>query len=425
MSPDTVIVAIEGTVAGTLTRTRSALRFEYDDAYRATPGATPLSVSMPVQVRTHTDAKVAPWLRGLLPDDSQVLDRWARHFRVRTGSAFELLTAPVGEDCAGAVQFARPERIEAILKRPGSIDWLDEGAIAARLRDLRYDTSAWLGSDFTGQWSLAGAQAKTALRYENGRWGEPGGAAATTHILKPAITGLDDHDLNEHLCLAAARAAGLRVVLTHIEQFEDQSAVVVERYDRAWRDGDLIRVHQEDLCQALGVAPAQKYESDGGPSAASIVELFREAMSPDVAADATSRFVDALAWNWIIAGTDAHAKNYSILHRGDQVRLAPLYDIASALAYPDMYVPKLKLAMTLGGEYQLKAHGHRNWERTADQLSLDPESVVARVRELARRAPHAFSDVARVEDVRRIASALPGRLVDAVAERAEHCLAML
>ncbi len=420
-----IVVAIEGRTAGTLTRTRSGVRFEYDDTYRSTDGATPVSVSMPTQVRTHTDSRVGPWLRGLLPDDPAVLERWARHFRVRAGSSFELLATPVGEDCAGAIQFASAERIDAVLARPGSIDWLDEAAVAGKLRDLRSDSSSWLGVDFTGQWSLAGAQAKAALRLEGGRWGEPGGAAATTHVLKPAIAGLDDHDLNEHLCLTAARAAGLPAVLTRIERFEDQSAVVVERYDRAWRDGALLRIHQEDLCQALNIAPDQKYEADGGPDAAQIVELFREVMPSEVAAASTARFVDALAWNWIVAGTDAHAKNYSLLLRGDQVRLAPLYDVASALAYPDMYVPKLELAMKLGGEYQLNAHGRRNWQRLANQLSLEPEVVVERVRELAGRAPDALADAAADIDVHRIESPLPDRLVDAVALRAKHCRTML
>lgn len=408
-----------------MTRTRGRLRLEYGDEYRELPNATPLSVSMPVQVRTHTDADVAPWLRGLLPDDASVLERWARHFQVRAGSTFDLLSTPVGEDCAGAVQFARPERMAAALEQPGSVTWLDDADIASRLRDLRADSAAWLGPDFTGQWSLAGAQGKTALRAEDGKWGEPSGAAATTHILKPAIVGLEDHDLNEYLCLTAAFGAGLSAAATSIRQFEDQSAVVVERYDRAWKGRELVRIHQEDLCQAQGVPPDRKYEADGGPSAADMVELIRGVMAPSVAAVAVDQLIDALAWNWIIAGTDAHAKNYSILLRGKEVRLAPLYDVASALPYPNVFAPKLKLAMKLGGEYQLRAHSRRSWIRTADEMSLDATAVVDRVRALARRAPDAFVDAAGADEVRRIESPLGSRLVDAVAERAEHCVKLL
>jgi serine/threonine-protein kinase HipA len=421
MSDDRLVVAIEGRVAGTLIRTRAGLRFDYDDDYRRRSDATPLSVSMPLPIRSHTDAQTAPWMRGLLPDNSDVLDRWARHFGTRLGSTFELLASPVGEDCAGAVQFSTLDRVDSVLTRPGSIEWLDEADVAAKIRDLRSDTSGWLGADFTGQWSLAGAQAKTALRFEDGRWGETSGAAATTHILKPAITGLDDHDLNEHLCLAAARAAGLPSVLTHIEHFEDQSAVVVERYDRAWINGEVERIHQEDCCQALGVPPSSKYEADGGPSAHGLLRLLREVMSKEVVERATQRFVDALAWNWIIGGTDAHAKNYSLVLRGGEVRLAPLYDVASVLPYPDVHIPKLKLAMRIGGEYRLSAITRRSWERLAGDAGVAVELVIDRVRDLASLAPDALADQAAADGVQRLDSPFPGRLVDAVAEWAVHC----
>jgi serine/threonine-protein kinase HipA len=125
--------------------------------------------------------------------------------------------------------------------------------VAERLRELKADSTAWLGRSFTGQFSLAGAQAKTALLYRDGRWGVPHGATATTHILKPAVAGLDDHDLNEHLCLEAARRAGLIAARTHVARFGNETAIVVDRYDRRLVAGQMTRVHQEDLCQALEI----------------------------------------------------------------------------------------------------------------------------------------------------------------------------
>src|SRR5947209_5418022 len=173
---------------------------------------------------------------------------------------------------------------------------------------------------------LAGAQAKTALLYSNGRWGVPSGLAATSHILKPAVVGLDDHDLNEHLCLDAARRAGLIAARTRIAQFGGESAIVVDRYDRRHQGDQIVRVHQEDLCQALAIPPARKYQSEGGPGPTDIIRLLRRIMPARAARAAVWSFIDALAWNWIIGGTDAHAKNYSLLLAGDQIRLAPLYD---------------------------------------------------------------------------------------------------
>jgi hypothetical protein len=114
------------------------------------------------------------------------------------------------------------------------------------------------------QFSLAGAQANTALLFQDGKWGVPAGATPTSHILKPAVAGLDDHDLNEHLCLDAAGKAGLLVARTRISRFGEESAIVAERYDRLQVDDQVARIHQEDLCQALGVPPSRKYQNEGG-----------------------------------------------------------------------------------------------------------------------------------------------------------------
>ena len=421
---DELAVILEETVAGTLTRLRGGdLRFDYDELYRARPDATPLSVSMPVSVRSHRDSAIRPWLWGLLPDNRAVTERWSRAFQVSASSPFSLLSTPVGHDCAGAVRFASRELVDAAMTRPGKVTWLSEDEVAARLRALRTDSVSWLGSDFAGQFSLAGAQAKTALLNRRGRWGIPSGAAATSHILKPAVAGLDDHDLNEHLCLDAARRAGLVAARTRVARFGEESAIVVDRYDRRAVGRGLVRIHQEDLCQALGLPPSSKYQNEGGPSPRDIVRLLRSAMSPRIADEAVWRFLDALAWNWLIAGTDAHAKNYSLLLAGGEVRLAPLYDVASALPY-DFHERELRLAMKIGSDYRV--FPYRNaWPGAARELGLDADRVLARVRDLAERVADAFSAAAADPSVAELGRPLPTRLVDLVAERAGRCLAVL
>jgi serine/threonine-protein kinase HipA len=410
--------------AGTLERLPGGrLRFAYDDAYREQRGATPLSLSMPLQVREHPDRVVSPWLWGLLPDNERVLGRWAREHHVSASSPFALLATPIGHDCAGAVRFVDPEAVEDALQRPGDVRWLTEEQVAQRLRELREDGTSWHGRRVPGQFSLAGAQAKTALLLRDGRWGVPSGAEATSHILKPAVTGLDDRDLNEHLCLDAARRAGLTAAKTRVVRFGEESAIVVTRYDRRAVDGRLVRVHQEDVAQALGVHPADKYQRDGGPSAKDVVELMRRAMPRTVAEDSAWRFVDALAWNWLVAGTDAHAKNYSLLLAGDTVRLAPLYDVASYLPYDTSAGRDVKLAMKLGGDYRLRPF-HDPWPKVAAELGLDRASVLERVRDLGRRAPDAFADAAQAPDVVALDRRLPYRLTDLVAERVRQCEAL-
>lgn len=214
---ETLTVLLRGVVAGRLERLDGGLlRFEYLDEYRFGRDAVPLSISMPLQIRSHPDGIIRPWLWGLLPDNQDVIDRWARQFHVSGSSPFSLLSTPIGEDCAGAVQFVAEQGVQALRNGAGRVEWLTRDEVGERLRVLRQDSTSWLGHGFTGQFSLAGAQAKTALLLEGGRWGVPSGSIPTTHILKPAVAGFDDHDLNEHLCLAAARRVGLTAARTRV-----------------------------------------------------------------------------------------------------------------------------------------------------------------------------------------------------------------
>ena len=142
---------------------RGRLTFVYDDTWRQADGAYPLSLSMPLAAEEHGHAVITAFLWGLLPDNEQVLARWAAKFQVSARNVFALISH-VGEDCAGAVQFVTPERLSAIRGgKEDQVEWLDEAEIATRLRTLREDHAAWRLPRDTGQFSLAGAQPKTAL----------------------------------------------------------------------------------------------------------------------------------------------------------------------------------------------------------------------------------------------------------------------
>jgi len=417
---DELLLAMNGVLAGRIARRGDALALHYDDDYRRAPGATPLSLTLPLGRTRHPTALVSQWLSALLPDDLDVRRRWAREFETKP-DAFSLLATPVGEDCAGAVQLATPERAEEMLRRAGRVRWLDDAAIATRLRDLTRDQTSWLGGDLTGQFSLAGMQAKTALHRRGGRWGDPSGRTPTTHIVKPAIAGYQDHDLNEHLCMDAARRLGLTVARTEVVRFGRERALVVERYDRVRAGRSLVRVHQEDLCQATGRDPGAKYQWEGGPAPEEIVALFRRVMPRAAAEDACVRFVDALAWSWIVAATDAHSRNYSLLLAAGDVRLAPLYDIASVLPYDGVDPMKARLAMKLGGRYRLKEHTHTTWPKTAVELGLDAGLVIDRVRHLVDGAVDAIADAASALRRTGIRSPMGARLTAAVAARVDAC----
>lgn len=368
------------------------LTFRYEESWRTAREAYPLSLCLPLIRAEHPSDRIEPFLWGLLPDNEGVLGKWAQRFHVSARDAFGLLSA-VGEDCAGAVQFVRPERLEHIKNaQEREIEWLTERDVADRLRRLREDHSAWRTPSDTGQFSLAGAQPKTALLFDQGGWGVPSGRIPTTHILKPPTGEWDGHAENEHMCLEIASRLGLLVARSSVRRFANEIAIVLERYDRLPAGGAFIRVHQEDACQATGISPVRKYESDGGPGARTIVALLRD--NSDSPEDDIAAFLDALAFNWLIVGTDAHAKNYSMLiGSGGTVRFAPLYDIASILPYNIAPMQKIRLAMKIGGNYRVRDIGLHQWEKLAVDVRINPGQLTSRLRAMCEALPDHVSAV--------------------------------
>jgi serine/threonine-protein kinase HipA len=398
--------------------------FVYNDVWRNHPAAYPISLSMLLSGGEYGHAKIEPFLWGLLPDNQTIIEKWAQRFNASPRNAFGLI-AHVGEDCAGAIQFVRPERLDAILRGVSpQVAWLNEHEVAERLRLLTKDNSAWRTLADTGQFSLAGSQPKTALLLENGRWGVPSGRIPTTHILKPPIPDLDGHVENEHFCILLAQKLGFVVPESQVMRFEDQIAIVVKRYDRIPGSKGQIRVHQEDLCQALGLPPTRKYEAEGGPGAAKIAGLLATfSISP---LEDVNSFVKALGYNWLIGGTDAHAKNYSLLiAAGTDVRLAPLYDLASALAYPAFDPHRIKLAMRIGGHYRLREIGRHQWERLARELNINGEQLVTTLLEFADSLPDHVASTRDRLHAEGLAHPIINQLSDALVNRATVCSRIL
>src|SRR3984957_10019399 len=393
-----LIAILDGREMGRVTRdNRARLTFTYNEDWRTAENAYPLSISMPLALAQHANARIDTFLWGLLPDNQLVLDQWARKFHVSARNAFSLVSA-VGEDCAGAVQFVRPERLEAILGAvPPEIEWLTEANIAQRLRALREGHSAWR---------------------------IPSARIPTTHILKPPLGEFAGHAENEHFCLELARALGLPVVDSRIMRFGDEVAIVVERYDRIRTDAGLRRVHQEDICQALGIPPTSKYQNEGGPGIRDIVELLRTYSGS--AAEDVRTFLDSVAFNWLIVGTDAHAKNYALLiGSGGRVRLAPLYDLASVFPYPRIDIKRVKLSMKLGGEYRFRNIQIRHWRRQAEELGVNPDELVHRVDELAMQLTDHVPEVERRMTEEGLTHPLIHRLAGRLTTRAAACRKLL
>lgn len=384
-----LLFLIEGELAGRIRADKSGrLSLEYETAWRESPGGYSLSVSMPLEVAVHSHRAVWSYLWNLLPENPNVLQRWGQQYHVSAGNPFKLLTH-VGADVPGAAQFIPPEHLESIRSAHRStIDWISIDELAERLRQLRGDVAAVRLPGDIGKMSLPGAQAKTAYYWDRqkNRWGVPAGRTPTTHIIKPCVPGFDGLVENEHFCQDLAARLGMSAAKSFVLAL-DETYIVVERYDRLpppRGTGFVQRVHQEDICQALGLMPGRKYQEEGGPGIAQIVALIRR-VSAEPELD-VERFLQANIFNWLIGGTDAHAKNYSFLiGSGDEVRLAPLYDLSSQVPYPELIAQRL--AMKIGDHYEFSRVGISDWLRVARSCGVEEEAMVSLITTMAKALP--------------------------------------
>lgn len=406
-------VVLYGSVTGRLSRDvgTGRLSFRYDGEYLNSPVPVPLSLRLPLDEAVYGARRMVPYLEGLLPEDPGTRRRWADMLGVDRPDAFNLL-AGMGADCPGAVQFVPAGNEKSLTVRNAGLVELGETEIAARLRRLAADPASWV---MTGEhWSLAGQQSKFALARHDGRWFQATGSAPTTHIVKPGIGRLRHQALVEHATMRAARAAGVDVAPCELWRFEDQTAVVAERFDRVrGADGRILRVHQEDFCSATGRVPDQKYEAEGGPMLRDMmraVAAYSTAPSDDALA-----ILDFLAVNYLAGAPDGHSKNIALLILPGQVRVAPLYDLATAFPY-DRRGP-FRVAQSIGGKRRIGEVKARHWENAALILGLPGEQVRQRVIHLAEVLPFAFSD-ALAEIGTPAAGEIAGRSVDKLAA---HC----
>jgi serine/threonine-protein kinase HipA len=403
---------------------RDKITFRYGQAWQSNPQSFPLSISMPLTATEHRHDVIEPFLWGLLPDNDGILRRWGTKFQVSPKNAFALLSH-VGEDCAGAIEFIRPEKLESSKAGPrkGKVDWLGSVELNERVALLLRDHAATRSGSDLGQFSLAGAQPKIALFHDEAkqRWGVPSGFVPTTHILKPATGAFDGFAENEHFCLRLAKECGFATASSSVEYFGGCPVIVVERYDRLRRGRGVIRIHQEDFCQALGRAPQHKYQNEGGPSASEILTLIRQYSSNRAVDEA--QFLNALMLGWLIGATDAHAKNFSLLIApGGQVRLAPLYDLSSALPYPKQVdLRRASLAMKIGGSYRLREIGRRHWEKFAREIRLRPEDLEERISGFLEELPQHCRLAAEHLSKEGLTHPVIGTLVETISARVVAC----
>jgi len=418
-------VYMNARLVGRLRRQASgAINFQYDPDWLSWAHALPVSLSLPLREDRYTGDPVIAVFDNLLPDDEGIRRRLAERVHAEGSDVYSLL-ATIGRDCVGALQFlpdgVAPGTAGAVEGRP-----VNEDYIARKIGDL---TATPLGVDEDEEFriSLAGAQEKTAFLFWKKKWHVPHGTTATTHIMKPQIGVLPNGiDLtrsveNEYLCLKLTAALGLPSANVAMADFKGNRVLVVERFDRLWtRDKRLLRLPQEDCCQAVSITPTRKYESDGGPGMAAMLDLLKGSDDPE--ADRRLLLKAQIVF-WLLGATDGHAKNFSIFLRpGGRFRLTPLYDVMSvqpAVDASQLRRNRMKLALAVGDSRHYVVHEimPRHFLQTAAKSGIPATVVQSILDELLECAQTAVSKVMEdlpagfpVELARSIVGGLRSRL---------------
>jgi serine/threonine-protein kinase HipA len=389
----------QGSEVGLLLKNPSgAISFKYADSWVARENAVPVSLSLPLRVDPFRGAQVLAVFENLLPDAESLRRAVAEKVGAQGIDAYSLLSS-IGRDCVGALQFI-PESEDVTTAQVLSGEIIDEHQIEDLLNNL-VRTPLGLDGKTEFRISIAGAQEKTALLWHNGHWMKPHGITPTSHILKnqmgklPNGMDLSNSVENEFYCLKLLDAFGLPVNSVEMMRFGSRTALVVERFDRKWVSADrLIRLPQEDCCQALSCPPGLKYQASGGPGMIQILNLLKGA---DVPIENQRIFLKAQILFWLIGATDGHAKNFSIfLGPRGRFRMTPLYDVLSAQPSLDQHQvawKDMKLAMSVGDSrhYRLDEIEGRHFVQTAKRSRFS-EAVAAEVlKEVAETAPEALA----------------------------------
>ena len=379
-----------------------AIDFRYTEQWLQSSAAIPVSLSLPLREDAYKGEAVVAVFENLLPDSDKLRKMVAEKVGADGTDAYSLLSL-IGRDCVGALQFIPDD--DADVPGPSNIDGeaISDRDIGKLLNNLSR-APLGLGEDENFRISVAGAQEKTALLWHEGQWLKPHGTTPTTHIFKTRIGTLQNGiDLsnsveNEYYCLKLLAAFGLPVNAAEIHKFGGATALVIERFDRQRaKDGRLLRIPQEDFCQALSCPPTRKYQNQGGPGMADILDRLKASDTP---AEDQKKFLKAQILFWLTGATDGHAKNFSVfLGPGGTFSLTPFYDVLTAQPSLDarqIERKQMRLAMFAGSgrHYRIDEIQGRHFIQTADRAGLPGALAAEALDEVARSAGSAMEALA-------------------------------
>lgn len=357
--------------------------FKYEDAYLLKENCRAISISLPLRKEEFSQKECLPFFSGLIPEE-YTRKRVADFLHISELSIMKMLAA-IGQECAGYITIADDDFDSSKLKEEYDInsdnyEKLSHGQLEEYVRNI--PVRPFIKADDKLRLSLAGAQEKLSLAYFNNEWYLPLNGAPSTHILKPTREGgLSTLAQNEFKCMKLAKQCGLNASDVRLENIAGRDVYIVERYDRIINQSKIRRLHQEDMCQALGIMTDKKYQADGGPGIKDIYELIKEHSTMPVLD--LREFLKQVIFNYLIGNCDAHAKNYSILYdEKENARLSPIYDAVSTKEYSSL---SQKLSMKIGSHYELDKVIDDDFSIMAVQLGIHPKVCMDILRELRKR----------------------------------------
>jgi serine/threonine-protein kinase HipA len=351
--------------------------FSYDSAWRTRKGRFPLSLTLPISPHEYVGGAAQAFFANLLPEGAARQAICAR-LGISPDNDFELLRV-IGGECAGALSLIDPARPPADPE-----DFGYEELQRHRLQELVEDDAVPLliGGAAT-RLSLAGAQDKLPVAVLEGKLHLPLNTAPSTHILKLPNSRYPHLPANEAFALGLARHLGFEVAHGELFTVTDPPSLLVTRYDRVPSEvpWPVRRLHQEDLCQATGLPPTRKYESEGGLTFARAVTVIRDHVGRPLID--VPRVIEWQAYNLVVGNSDGHAKNLSIVYADDGVKLSPFYDLVSTREYKRL---DRKLAMGVGGRQNPDQIGRAQWIELSRELRIGERVVLDLVGGVAQRA---------------------------------------
>lgn len=407
---NTLTVYLHGEPVGALVQDSSGLlRFTYTPGWLERGDAIPLSRMLPLPPDPYESRHARPFFAGILPEEGP-RSAIARLLGISKDNDFALLER-IGGECAGAVSLLpegqQPLQVETRTRG------LDEQDLTAIIQEL--PSRPLLAGEEGVRLSLAGAQDKLPVVIDGETIALPLGNTPSTHIIKPEPERFPGLVANEAFCMHLAQRVGLNVPETKTRTIGGKHCIVVTRYDREPGPDGTVRLHQEDLCQALGRPPERKYQQEGGPTVRECITLLREWSTTPVL-DILA-FVDALVFNMLIGNADAHGKNYAMIYAAGTRRLAPLYDLVSTIAWPEL---ASRLAMNIGHGKSVNDINPARFKRLAEECDLGWPMVRERIDDLADRTMNAVKSTESTGDVP--AKDAAARMANVIQNRCERLL---